>query len=188
MGSPSSIGQFAYFLKDHPDKFPMFRTVSNQVPSSHHVRSFKDTRRLFTGEKRHAGLTAFAIFDAFMRMYLSVGSQAIGALELADRINNWDPEQQAKLEQVGLHSSFNLDDEEGRVFVALSAERFPFGVMGRRNAGGELFVSRMFACSCDFATAVDEIKRTGVELILGPEAIDLIRKMEQVQRARSAFF
>jgi hypothetical protein len=92
-----------------------------------------------------AGHTPFAIFEAFMNMYMRAGSQTIGDLNLADRIEGWDPEQQAKLRQVGLRSTFELDDEDGRVFIALSAERYPIGVMGRRNAVGDLFVSRMVA-------------------------------------------
>jgi hypothetical protein len=117
-----------------------------------------------------------------MNMYMRVGSQAIGALSLADRIEDWDPEQQAKLRQVGLRSSFELDDEEGHVFVALSAERYPIGVMGRRNAVGDLFVSRIVACpQGDFAAAVDSIKQSGAELILGSEAKELLCKMEQVK-------
>jgi hypothetical protein len=72
-----------------------------------------------------------------MNMYICVGSQAIGALSLADRIEDWDPEQQAKLRQVGLGSSFELDDEEGHVFIALSADHYPLGVMGRRNSAGD---------------------------------------------------
>jgi hypothetical protein len=116
-----------------------------------------------------------------MNMYMRVGSQTIGALNLADRIENWDPEHQAKLRQVGLRSSFELDDEEGRVFVALSADRYPIGVMGRRNAVGHLFVSRMVTCpQSDFATAVDSIKKMRVELILGSEAKELLCKMERV--------
>ena len=31
MGSPKGLGQFARFLRDHPDKFPMFSTVPDQV-------------------------------------------------------------------------------------------------------------------------------------------------------------
>ena len=117
-----------------------------------------------------------------MNMYLYVGSQAIGAVNLADRIENWDPEHQAKLRQVGLRSSFELDDEEGHVFIALSADRYPFGVMGRRNAVGDLFVSRVVAFpQGDFATAVDNIKQSGAELILGSEAKELLCKMEQVK-------
>ena len=64
-----------------------------------------------------------------MNMYLYMGSQAIGAVNLAERIENWDPEHQAKLRQVGLRSSFELDDEEGHVFIALSADRYPIGLL-----------------------------------------------------------
>jgi hypothetical protein len=182
MGSPSDLGQFARFLRDHPDSFPMFPTVSDQVPSTQHVRSCKATLQRFSCEKREAGHTPLAIFGALMNMYMWVGSQAIGALNLADRIEDLDPEQQAKLRQVGLRSSFELDDEEGRDFIALSAERYPIGVMGRRNAVGDLFVSRVVAFSDrDFATAVDEIKQSGAELILGFEANELLCKMEQVK-------
>jgi len=117
-----------------------------------------------------------------MNMYLYMGSQAIGAVNLAERIENWDPEHQAKLRQVGLRSSFELDDEEGHVFIALSADRYPIGVMGRRNAVGDLFVSRIVVCpSTDFSSAVDEIKQSGVKLILGSEAKELLCKMEQVK-------
>jgi hypothetical protein len=117
-----------------------------------------------------------------MNMYLYVGSQAIGAMKLADRIENWDPEHQAKLRQVGLHSSFELDDEEGHVFIALSADRYPICVMGRRNAVGDLFVTGLAACpEGDFATAVDNIKQRGFELILGSEAKELLCKMEQMK-------
>jgi hypothetical protein len=157
----------------------MFPTVSDQVPSTQRLRSCKDTLRRFSCEKREAGHTAFAIFEAFLNMYMWVGSQALGALNLANRIEDWDPEQQAKLHQVGLRSSFELDDEEGQVFIALSVERYPVGVMGRRNAVGDLFVSRIvFFPHGDFATAVDEIKQSGVELIVGSEAKELLCKME----------
>ena len=188
MGSPKGLGQFARFLRDHPDKFPMFSTVPNQVPSTQHVRSCKESVRRFSCEKREAGHTLFAIFQAFMNMYMCVGSQAIGALSLADRIEDWDPEHQAKLQQVGLRSSFELDDEEGKVFVALSAERYPFGVMGRRNAVGDLFVSRVVAFpDSDFAIAVDKIEESGIELIVGSEAEELLCKMEQAKEvARSS--
>jgi hypothetical protein len=184
MGSPSDLGQFARFLRDHPDSFPMFSTEPDQVPSTQHVRSSKVTLQRFSSERREAGHTPLAIFGAFMNMYMRVGSQAIGALNLADRIKDLDPEQQAKLWQVGLRSSFELDDEEGRVFIALSADRYPMGVMGRRNAVGDLFVSRIvFFPHSDFATAVDEIKQSGAELILGSEAKELLCKMEQVKGA-----
>jgi hypothetical protein len=182
MGSPKGLGQFARFLRDQPDKFPMFSTVPDQVPSKQHIRSCAVILRRFSCEKREVGHTPFAIFLAFMNMYMRVGSQTIGALNLADRIEDWDPEQQAKLRQVGLRSSFELDDEEGRVFIALSADRYPIGVMGRRNVVGDLFVSRMVACpQSDFATAVDSIKRSGAELILGSEAKELLCKMERVK-------
>jgi len=105
-----------------------------------------------------------------------------GALRLADLIEDWDPEHQTKLRQVGLRSSFELDDEEGHVFIALSADRYPICVMGRRNTSGDLFVSSMVVCpSTDFSSAVDEIKKRGVELILGSEAKELLSKMEQVK-------
>jgi hypothetical protein len=111
-----------------------------------------------------------------------IGSQAIGALDLADRIENWDPEHQAKLREVGLRSSYELDDEEGHVFLALCADRYPIGVMGRRNAAGELFVSRIVSLrQSNFATAVDEIKQAGFEVLLGYEAKELLCKMEQVK-------
>jgi hypothetical protein len=188
MGSPKGLGQFARFLRDHPDQFPMFSTVPDQVPSRQRVRSCKVTLRRFSCEKREVGHPSSAIFGAFMNMYMCVGSQAIGALNLADRIEDWDPEQQAKLRQVGLRSSFELDDEEGQVFIALSADRYPIGVMGRRNAVGDLFVSRVVAFpDGDFATAIDEIKQSGVELIVGSEAKELLCKLEQVKEvARSS--
>jgi len=75
-----------------------------------------------------------------------------------------------------------LDDEEGHVFIALSADRYPIGVMGRRNAVGDLFVSRVVTFPHrDFAIAIDDIKQSGVELILGSEAKELLCKMEQVK-------
>ena len=117
-----------------------------------------------------------------MNMYIQVGSQAIGALNLAARIEDWDPEHQVKLREVGLRSSFELDDDEGRVFFALSADRYPIGVLGRRNAAGELFVSRIVALpDRDFATAIDNINEWGAELILGSEAKELLCKMEKVE-------
>src|SRR5215510_6183142 len=182
MGSPKGIGEFARFLRDHPDKFPMFSTVRDGVPSMQQVRRCKATLYRFVSEKRQAGHTPSAIFGAFVNMYMFIGTQAIGALNLADRIENWDPEHQAKLRQVGLRSSFELDDEEGRVFIALSADRYPICVMGRRNTSGDLFVSSVVVCpSTDFSSAVDEIKKRGVELILGSEAKELLSKMEQVK-------
>lgn len=182
MGSPKGVGQFARFLRDHPDKFPMFSTVPNQAPSERNFCSCTATLRRFSCEKREIGHTPSAIFGAFMNMYLYMGSQAIGAVNLAERIENWDPEHQAKLRQVGLRSSFELDDAEGHVFIALSADRYPIGVMGRRNAVGDLFVSRVVTFHHrDFAIAVDDIKQSGVELVLGSEAKELLCKMEQVK-------
>jgi hypothetical protein len=176
------VGQFPRFLRDSPDKFPMFPIAPDSVPPIEHVRRCKATLQHFICEKREVGGIDFAIFEAFMNAYMYLGSQAIGALKLADRIENWDPEHQAKLRQVGLRSSFELDDEEGHVFIALSADYYPNGVMGRRNAVGDLFVSRVGALSYgDFATAVDNIKQSGVELILGSEAKELLCKMEQVK-------
>jgi hypothetical protein len=182
MGPPKDLGQFARFLRDNPDKFPMFPTVPDEVPSTQHLWSCKDTLQSFSCEKREAGHAPFAVFEAFLNMYMPVGSQAIGALNLADRIEERDPKQQAKLRQVGLRSSFELDDEEGHVFVALAADRYPIGVMGRRNTDGDLFVSRMVSfADRDFATAVDQIKQSGAELIVGSEAKELLCKMEQVK-------
>jgi hypothetical protein len=187
MGSPKGLGQFARFLRDHPDTFPMFSMAPDQVPSRQHVRNCKATLRRFSCEKREAGHTPLAIFGAFMNMYLYVGSQAIGALVLAYRIENWDPEHQAKLREVGLRSSFELDDEEGHVFIALSAGYYPNGVMGRRNAAGDLFVSSVIGLPYgDFAAAVDNIKQSGAELILGSQAQELLCKMEQVESRRTA--
>jgi hypothetical protein len=186
MRSPRGLGAFARFLRDHPDKFPMFSTVPDQVPSTQHIRGCKATLRRFIREKREVGHTLSTIFGAFMNMYMRLGSQVIGAVGLADRMENWDPEHQAKLRQVGLRSSFELDDEEGHVFIALSADRYPIGVMGRRNAVGDLFVSRVVAFrQGDFATALDDIKQRGVELILGPEAKELLDKLEQVKARES---
>jgi len=182
MGPPKSLGQFARFLRDHPDKFPMFPTVPDEVPSTQHLRSCKDTLQRFSCGKRKAGHSPFAVFEAFLNMYMRVGSQVIGALNLAERIEDRDPAQRAKLRQVGLRSSFELDDEEGHVFIALSADRYPLGVMGRRNAVGDLFVSRIVPFpQGDFAAAIDSVQQSGFELILGSEAKELLCKMEQVK-------
>jgi hypothetical protein len=71
MGSPNGIGDAARFLRDHPDKFPMFSTVPDQVPSTRHVRSCEATLRRFICEKREVGHTPLAIFLAFMNMYIT---------------------------------------------------------------------------------------------------------------------
>jgi hypothetical protein len=185
MGSPKGMGALARFLRDHPE-FPMFSTVRDSVPPNEHLRRCKADLQRFIREKRKAGCTDSGIFGAFMNMYLCVGSQAIGAISLAERIENWDPEHQAKLRQVGLRSSYELDDEEGHVFVALSADRYPCGVMGRRDSAGKLFVSRIvYSRHPDFATAVDHLRQEGVELIAGVEARELLCKLEQVKGGRA---
>jgi hypothetical protein len=182
IGSPKGTGEFARFLRDYPEHFPMFSTVPDQVPSTQNVRRCKTALQSFICEKREPGHAASTMFEAFMNMYMQLGSHAIGALNLADRIENWDPEHQAKLRQLGLRSSFELDDEEeAHVFLALSADRYPFGVMGRRNAVGDLFVSSIVKMpQVDFVAAVERGKQSGAELILGSEANELLCKMEQV--------
>jgi hypothetical protein len=182
LGSPAGIiSEFARFVRDCPDQFLMFADVPEQVPSPQYVRRYKAALGEFNCEKREAGHTPSAIFGAFMNMYMDLGSQAVGGLELADRIENWDPEYQAKLRQAGLRSSFELDDEEGRVFIALTPDHYPVGLMGRRNTDGDLFVSELFnSPQPDFVAAVEEIKEAGFDLILGPEAEELLSKMEQV--------
>jgi hypothetical protein len=69
------------------------------------------------------------------------------------------------------------------LFIALLANCYRIRVMGRRN----LFVSRVVAFpDGDFATAVDKIKQSGVELIVGSEAKELLGKMEQVKGGPAA--
>jgi hypothetical protein len=179
--SLKGIGVFVRFLKDHPDKFPIFPTITYQVPSMQDIRRCKTILRDFMRGKREVGHTLSAIFRAFMDVYMHAGSQAIGALDLAMHVGLWDPEHQAKLRQVGLRSSFELDDEEGHAFIALSADHYPLGVMGRRNAAGELFVSEVRMLSqVDFAAAVEDMKQFGAALILGSEAKELFYKMDRV--------
>jgi hypothetical protein len=182
MGLRKGIAEFARFLKDHPDKFPMFPTVSDELPSEQECRRWKSILQRFNCENRKIGHPPSVIFEAFMNMYMWLGSQAVGAVNLAADMENWDPEHQAKLREVGLRSSFELDEEEGHVFVALSADRYPFGVMGRRNAVGDLFVSRVVVFPYSyFAKALDSLRQTGLELILGSGANELLCKMEQVR-------
>jgi hypothetical protein len=121
MGSPKGIGEFARFLRDHPDKFPMFSTVPDGVPSMQQVRRCNATLYRFVSEKRQAGHTPSAIFGAFVNMYMFIGAQAIGAVNLADRIENWAPEHLAKLREVGLRSSF----EEGATPARGLGKKFP---------------------------------------------------------------
>jgi hypothetical protein len=107
-GSPRGIGGFARILRDHPDRFPMFSIAPKPVPSGGHLlRRCKATLQHFIREKREAGRSDSAIFGAFMNMYMYLGSRTIGALSLANRIEAWDPEYQAKLRQVGLRSPMN---------------------------------------------------------------------------------
>ena len=177
-----SVRGSARILRDNPDKFPMFSTVPQQAPSVQHVRLCMDILRRFSSEQREIGHTPSAIFEAFMNMYMYVGSEAIGALNLASHIEDWNPEHQARLRQLGLRSSFELDDEEGRVFIALTADRYPIGLMGRRNTDGDLFVSKLVNCpQADFAAAVEEIKEMKPDLILGSDAEELLYKMDQMK-------
>jgi hypothetical protein len=181
MGS-KSVGEFARVLRDYPDKFPMFSTVSNELPSAEHVRLCTDTLRRFRSNQRGTGHALCAIFGAFMNMYMNVGSRAIGALDLAECIETWDPEHQARLRELGLRSSFELEDDEGHVFFAISAEGYPTGVIGRHNAVGDLFVRKVISFRFEeFATAVDKIQQTGAELVLGSQAKELLDKMHQVK-------
>jgi hypothetical protein len=181
-GTPKGIRGVALFLKDHPDKFPMFPTVRDSVPSIEHVRRCRVSLQRFICEKRKAGSANSALITAFINMYMHLGSQIIGALGLAERIEAWDPEHQAKLRQVGLRSSYELDDEEGHVFLAISADRYPVGVIGRRNTMGELFVSNIVICPHDdFPAAVDDMKQKGFELILEAEAEELLCRLERVK-------
>jgi hypothetical protein len=182
MGS-KSVGEFARFLRDYPDIFPMFPTLLDPVPWARNIRLCTDILRNFSSKQRDKGHTSSAIFGAFINMYMNVGSQAIGALNLAERVETWDPEHQAKLREAGVRSSFELDDDAGHVFVALSAEKYPIGIMGRCDAVGDLFVSTVVNFSYeDFATALDNMQQSGIELVLGSEAKKLLDKMDKVKR------
>ena len=182
MGSPTGfISEFARFIRDYPDQYSMFSAGLEQVPSMQHVHLCKTPLAQFNCEKREAGHSRSAIFGAFMNMYMDLGSQVMGALKLADRIEAWDPEHQAKLREAGLRSSFELDVGEGAVSIAITADRYPIGLMGRQNTEGDLFISKLVNCSQNnFAACVQEIKEKGVGLILGTDAEELLRKMEQV--------
>jgi hypothetical protein len=91
MGSLKRIGVFVRFLRDHPDKFPIFPTIRYQVPSMQDIRRCKTILQDFIRSKREVGHTLSAIFRAFMNVYMHMGSQAIGALDLATHIGLWDP-------------------------------------------------------------------------------------------------
>ena len=82
---------------------------------------------------------------------------------------------------MGLRSTFELDNTEGRVFAALSAAHYPAVIVGRSNAADELFITGVrFSHQPDFATAVEDIKQHGPDLILGSEAKELFGKMEKL--------
>src|SRR5262249_35118056 len=70
IGSPGGIGQFARFLRDHPDKFPMFSTALDHVPSIEDIRRCRATLERFSSEKREVGHAPSVIFGAFMNMYM----------------------------------------------------------------------------------------------------------------------
>ena len=92
MGSPTRAEKFASVLREHPDKFPMFPTVSFQVSSAHHADVYVALLRGFSSEQRERGHSLRAIFRAFMHVYMFIGSHAIGGLNLADRIVEWSRE------------------------------------------------------------------------------------------------
>jgi len=168
MGSPKGIGEFARFLRDNPDKFSMFSTVTHSVPSNEQLRRCKATLRRFVFEKRELAHTDTTIFGAF------------GALNLADDIENWDPEHQARLQQVGLRSSYELDDDEGRVFVAYAPPR-TLMVMGRRDPrNGDLCVSRYTWKPPEIPWEHVESPDAPFERIIGPEAERLLDAVERL--------
>jgi hypothetical protein len=137
----------------------------------------------FISDQRAKGRSDSAIFSGFLNTYGQVGSRVNGALELAERIKEWDPEYQAKLRAVGLRSSYELDWEEGRVFIAFSPDH-PIGAQGRRSKTGELCVTQTFARPLDqeFPTIIENIKRSGAEPVVGPEADELLTKLGQVEQ------
>jgi hypothetical protein len=59
MGSPMNIGEFARFLRDHPDGFPMFSTMPDSVPSIEPLRRCQATLQRFICEKREGGTYRF---------------------------------------------------------------------------------------------------------------------------------
>jgi hypothetical protein len=60
----------------------------------------------------------------------------------------------------------------------------PHGRNGAAQCCRRLFAlgSSLFRTTIDFATAVEKIKQTSIELILGCEATELLCKMEQVKQ------
>ena len=162
MGSPKGLGAFAHVLRDNPDKFPMFPTVEKQWPSMESVRSCHDTIQRLVSEKRD--LEPGVLFNAFLSPYAFLGAHIIGALELAERVEDWAPEQQEKVRQAGLRSIYEWtgepDHEEWSGFFALSTERYPLVIIGMRNIAGDVFVSgpkAMFTCpEPDYLSAIEE--------------------------------
>jgi hypothetical protein len=157
-------------------------------------RYYKAAFQRFSSEQRDLGHSLSAIFRAFKHMYTYTGRHFIEAANFEIRSFKWSqyqvpwssPEYRAKLREVGLRSADESDDEAGErnVFIALSPDHYPMGVVGWWNAADELFISRILQFPhSDSATAVSDIqeKKWGVELILGSEANDLLRKIEQVE-------
>ena len=69
-GTPKGIRGVALFLKDHPDKFPMFPTMRDSVPSIEHGHRCKVSLQRFICEKRNAGSADSALITAFINMYM----------------------------------------------------------------------------------------------------------------------
>ena len=55
MGLRKGIADFARFLKDHPDKFPMFPTVPDEPLSEQECRRCKSILQRFNCENRKIG-------------------------------------------------------------------------------------------------------------------------------------
>ena len=68
------------------------------------------------------------LITAFINMYMHPGlrSSAPWGLPRGSRLGTRSTKP-AKLRKVGLRSSYELDYEEGNVFLAISADRFPVG-------------------------------------------------------------
>jgi hypothetical protein len=92
MGSPTRARKFVSVLREYPDKFPMFATEPFRVSSAHHADVYTALLRDFSSEQRERGHRLRAIFRAFMHVYMFMGSQVIGGLNLADRIGKWSRE------------------------------------------------------------------------------------------------
>src|SRR5262245_61040309 len=134
--------------------------------------------RASKAEPPAVGIMSRPDFQDLVEQHPDHAAEFLDSVEITDQLI---ADEVQKLRQVGLRSSFELDDEEGHVFIALSADPYPIGVMGWRNAVGDLFVTSVVYPPGDFATAVEDIKQSGAELILGSEAKELLRKMQQVE-------